>query len=52
MAMSRGLAVAGALDHLDLSLHASEEYAALAARIAGGLAHRSRAVLVPTTSPD
>jgi len=36
--MSRGLAVAGALDHLDLSLHASEEYAVLAARILEGLA--------------
>jgi type IV secretory pathway VirJ component len=32
--------------------HLGGDYAALAARIAEGLAHRSRAVLVPTTSPD
>lgn len=32
--------------------HLGGDYAALAARIAEGLAHRSRGVPVPTTSPD
>ena len=32
--------------------HLGGDYAALAARIAEGLVHRSRTVTVPTTSPN